>query len=246
MIKFVPKNPEAIQSLIDESKLDSRRHKLHGRRYNKFVARGVPARKFHVLLEPTTKVVDDSILCGVELREGRYDSTPIPRLVTWKGYDPDLPEGEIQIESTDAKLSISVLIEGVSFFTVNLLRLQMNPEHDLQAIMLWQRARYYAFLSVREVKVLAVEWIESLEDKSDFAWLNRSASRVLYQYAREEGWRKLTWQQRQRYPELADAHWVREHVYRDALKRAAGKNHPVGEATLAAASGDIEHTKRCW
>ena len=107
---------------------------------------------------------------------------------------------------------------------------------------MWHWRRYYTHLTnADEIAELADRWAIAYEFQAQdwtLAEANRSASRELYHYARNEGWRKLTLRERDKLG--ASVQWVRQEWVAERLIElgfAGGDATGTGEETRRNASG---------
>lgn len=125
-------------------------------------------------------------------------------------------------------------------------RLRCTVDQDrLDRIVRWHASRYFRHLdddTVSSVGGLFAAEIGAALSPVGLAEANRLAERLLYRASRDAGWRKLTLRERHALG-LVGGHWWREE--RIAMAREMHASG-CGEATLAAASGDVCGTNRTW
>lgn len=197
---------------------------------------GVPARR-------GTAIIDDGFynevppdgtqewvrVVRISDKEGRFDGSRRTELaLRWlpKKQAAGLRTGTLVVEGADESVVVRVVAEGEVLYEHCMARLRRDIHNyeDCGRILLWHWHRYYRFLGREDAESLAEEFRLSCGQSTpaDLADANRRASRMLYEAARDRGWRKLTRREQDRHG--LSGQWHR------------------AEAVLASGTG--EHTRR--
>lgn len=160
---------------------------------DRYTLRGVPAKRVDVLLHPNYNIIE---ICK---KKGKFDSQERDQIVLRPLQDTSgLRDADLYYSMTDETIQINIVsawgkVHDILWTkTYNRLKSKLD-EYNPESIILWHWRRYYSFLEYEIVKSVANEWVLT-EWKSEWtlAEANRSASRMLYRVARQEGWRKYT------------------------------------------------------
>lgn len=153
------------------------------------------------------------------------------------------PEGHVIVTTTDPT-QIAVEVETDAGATVESqvypridAGLVMVPQVEIGRVLLWHWTRYYRFLPRADAERLADVMVK-LNRPRDLAEANRIASRLLYQEARGQGWRKLTAHEQGRHGLTGQWHRVEE-IDAAVASDAQRDGHPTGtgEYTRDVAAG---------
>lgn len=212
----------------------------------KYTIRGVPAKKIDVLVSlDALSPMDarDTLIIEISHKQGRYDGNwrkriTLRRLPGHQAKHLPLVSPVISTIESD-QLTIAI---GQWADTFQTLRSSLDGYH-LPRILMWHWRRYYPHLHDTDaVCELANSWAEEIsqeikEKHWTLAEANRSASRALYRFSREMGWRKLTLREREKLG--FSVQWVTEEQVTKRYIELGMAEHAsgCGEYTLNSAKG---------
>lgn len=171
--------------------------------------KGVQGRLIDLLLPDRIPSV---VALDVGRKIGSFDGERRWRLTfsNWEGYPRWMEgtngqhpkDGRVKLESfSENDLAVVVLWQG-GMWAQSFTRLTYKPrDENKKGIFLWQFQHFYDFLRWEDVRAAADYWelLPSTAACNDLAELNRSASRMLYDMARREGWKKITLKDKHRF-----------------------------------------------
>ena len=162
----------------------------------RFTLRGVPAKRVDVLYHPRYNVIQ---VCE---KVGKFDGVKRDQLVLRPLKDVrDLRSADLFWTMIENKIRIDIVSGRDILWSKSYEVLPHKLDaYDPESIVFWHWRRYYSFLNIEIVKSAAQLWVLSEWAENNNTWTlaeaNRSASRMLYRLAREEGWRKFTLRER--------------------------------------------------
>jgi hypothetical protein len=140
---------------------------------------------------------------------------------------------------SDVMTIIARTEDGQHLWQQDFRRLPTSLEnYELRRIFEWQRNKFYAHLTYRETEEIALAFLGSVDPSWTLNAANRLASRLLYGYARDTGWRKLALHEQERYGVTGQWH---KQAQLDLIKGEAAirDSTGVGGYTKQAASGQV-------
>jgi hypothetical protein len=209
-------------------------------RCRKYTIRGVPARLVDVVIaENLEQYPHDPMTVELSHKVGRYDGAIRDRICIRRRQMHQVKDWArvdftITLDASAIDM-ISRLRIGNELRNYPTLRSEMN-DYSIARIIMWHWRRYYLHLVDGDaIRQLADQWaaeVAAMPERPNWtlAEANRAASRRLYKYSRDEGWKKLTLRERERHG--LRAQWVREEIYADAVNKRIGNALGVGEYTL--------------
>jgi hypothetical protein len=195
---------------------------------------GVPARSLDVLVQDDL-AHDDTIVCEVSEKEGRYDGSVRTRIAFRRRCDGmDLDASTIAAEDDGTDLVITVTLPSGTWTSRHRILRAMASESlgAARDIVLWHWSRYYRHLSAETADSVASRLV--IAPGTTITSANRLASALLYEESRAIGWRKLTRRERTRLGYGEDAgQWQRT----DDVYARRGERTGCGDYTIDSARG---------
>jgi len=207
-------------------------------RCRKYTLRGVPASVVDVLIDDNIdRWPNDPMVVELSKKTGKYDGQLRDRITIRRRQAhqvADIPHICLRCDLDASKLDVVIrLTIGAERREYATLRSDLN-DYSLARIVMWHWRRYYIHLVDGDmIRAFADHWaIEQSESAQRWtlAEANRAASRALYRLSRDEGWRKLTLREREKYD--IRSQWVRNEMYAAAVSKRIGNALGVGEYTL--------------
>ena len=176
---------------------------------------GVAGRHVDVLLDERIRTVDASPDADLVVewradKAGKYDGTLRERLAFrlishgLGSYTPPLIPSHLRIIRESGRLRIEIAKDDGHLLAAAswpMLRYDARPD-QLERIAGWKLSRYYTHLLdnpdiTADIHQWAIgEGAQMYAAGASVAALNRAADRMLYQFSREAGWRKMTLRER--------------------------------------------------
>lgn len=221
---------------------------------------GVSMSQIDVLCEESVDVTCPHLLLEVGYRVSAHSReeeklTQIPRLTF---YNPDslkakavfntkihmVHQASLHTWVTESSVKLAVRTADQSpipYWDCTLRRVDVSDfdTYQLDRILLWHWTRYFQVpISHDDCISLIPDFIDAISQHciDNLNDANRVASRLLYGFARDNGWRKLTVREKEELQ--SPGSWVSAEQYA-ALRIAAGKLSPTGcgEFTITSAAG---------
>jgi len=234
-------------------------------RCDRYTLRGVPAKRVDLLVQQGLDLDSGTILVEVSRRHGRFDGAIRDRIAIRDGDGIVSYRHEEPVTAAQQARRMGLILGGDAVFPLGVDRhdgpegpsvrmrigasgsewskdwgaLRWCPSTDTQIVRVvqWHATRYYPFLDLADVERVATEAPAFVPAGATLAEINRGVSRLLYEAARQAGWRKLTLREQDRAGLVGQ--WHRDNEVLVALAAAKGDGFGTvsgcGEATLRAA-----------
>jgi len=203
--------------------------------------RGVPCRELDILIEDDVDRTRPLVI-EVSSKTGRYDGAVRTRFcVRSRCAGMDLVgcvELQWSLDPTGIQFRAVNTLTGEQLWGASYRHLDdaVTPQ-DAVRIVGWHQRRYYRMIDAASVDVhgAILQAAIAAEEIVTLTAANRLASRMLYEQANSEGWRKLTLRQQESLG--LTGQWHHETTLVEAYARRDGKTSPTRQWTLESAQG---------